>query len=133
VETEGASDGRRILVAEDRADLRRALARMLADRGYQVLEAEDGADALDVARREALDLVVADVVMPRMTGPELVTELRKSRPDLKALLISAHPGHPALGARSLPPGIEIVLKPFRPDELLLRIRRLLSGDADAQA
>lgn len=133
VETERSSNGRRILVAEDRAELRRALARMLADRGYRVLEAADGADALHVARLEALDLVVADVVMPRMTGPELVTELRKSRPDLKALLISAHPGHPEPGAPALPPGVEIVTKPFRPEDLLLRIRRLLSGETNAQA
>ena len=81
-----------VLLVEDEEAVRSFAARALASRGYQVLEASTGADALEVMENHdgPLDLVVSDVVMPEMDGPTLLKELRKRNPDLKIIFISGY-------------------------------------------
>ncbi len=81
-----------VLLVEDEAAVRSFAARALGQRGYQVLEATTGAEALDVfaAHGGAVDLVVSDVVMPEMDGPTLMEKLRAKRPDVKIIFISGY-------------------------------------------
>ncbi len=82
----------KILLVEDEEAVRAFAARALTSRGYTVLEASTGAEALDVMDEEEgeIDLVVSDVVMPEMDGPSLLVELRKARPDLKIIFVSGY-------------------------------------------
>jgi CheY-like chemotaxis protein len=81
-----------ILVVEDDAEVRKLAAEMLARQGYAVLEASSGSEALRLWQRQAnsIDLVLTDVIMPAMAGPELAAVLRSERPDLKVLYMSGY-------------------------------------------
>jgi two-component system cell cycle sensor histidine kinase/response regulator CckA len=81
-----------ILLVEDEEGLRALNARGLASRGYTVLEAGNGVEAIDVleGRGGAVDLVVSDVVMPEMDGPTLLKELRRRNPDMKVIFVSGY-------------------------------------------
>ena len=64
---------------------------MLADNGYQALIAEDGATALDIARSDCkIDLLLTDIVMPKMGGPELADRLQQMHPDLRVVFMSGY-------------------------------------------
>jgi two-component system cell cycle sensor histidine kinase/response regulator CckA len=81
-----------VLLVEDEDAVRSFAARALGQRGYNVLEAGTGAEALEVfnAQKGEVDLVVSDVVMPEMDGPTLMKELRAKRPDLKIIFMSGY-------------------------------------------
>jgi two-component system cell cycle sensor histidine kinase/response regulator CckA len=81
-----------ILLVEDEEGLRALNARGLASRGYTVLEAGNGVEAIDVLEKsdKQVDLVVSDVVMPEMDGPTLLRELRTRNPDLKIIFVSGY-------------------------------------------
>jgi PAS domain S-box-containing protein len=112
----------RILVVEDRDELRELLRSALAEAGYRVLVASDGIEALALDVRDRIDLVVTDVVMPRMSGTALVAALRENRPGLRALFISANtaelPGPDDSRDR-------LLSKPFRIQELKRAVREVL--------
>jgi PAS domain S-box-containing protein len=80
-----------VLVVEDRPELRELLRSALADAGYRMVVAADGLEALALDVRDRVDVVVTDVVMPRMGGVALVAALREKRPELRALYVSGHP------------------------------------------
>ncbi len=116
-----------ILLAEDDASVRRLVVVELTRRGYTVLEAEDGRDALDLLLREKdrVDMLVTDVVMPRMNGADLAKEVGRVRPGLKILFISGHPER--AGAGLDPTGItNLLMKPFTADTLAARISDMMS-------
>jgi signal transduction histidine kinase len=115
-----------ILLVEDDAGLRRAALRTLTARGYTVLEARDGEEALQVAAGHAgeIQLVVTDVVMPRMAGPKLVSELRLSR-KFKVIYVSGYT-FDMLDPRAMEDG-SFLSKPFSPDELLGLIQLALAS------
>ncbi len=80
-----------ILLVEDEEGLRQLNARGLASRGYTVLEAGNGVEAIEVLERsDGVDLVVSDVVMPEMDGPTLLRELRTRNPELKIIFVSGY-------------------------------------------
>jgi two-component system cell cycle sensor histidine kinase/response regulator CckA len=81
-----------VLLVEDEEGLRALNARGLKSRGYSVIEAGNGVEAIEALAREGggVDLVVSDVVMPEMDGPTLLKELRKSNPDLKIIFVSGY-------------------------------------------
>jgi two-component system, cell cycle sensor histidine kinase and response regulator CckA len=81
-----------ILLVEDEEGLRQLNARGLASRGYTVLEAANGVEAIEVLERHdgKVDLVVSDVVMPEMDGPTLLRELRRRNPALKIIFVSGY-------------------------------------------
>jgi len=122
-ESLGNGRGERILVAEDRPDVRAIVNATLVEAGYSVTLAADGIEALALGGAGAIDLVVSDVVMPSMNGIELVKALREKRPALRAVLLSGHPGELA----ELPSRTELLRKPFRAAELLAAVRDQLGG------
>jgi CheY-like chemotaxis protein len=114
-----------ILLVEDEDAVRRLARGILERAGYRVLEAQDGAAALELADScpERIDLLLSDVVMPRLGGYELAQRLRTRRPELRTLLVSGYPGErrAAPGAASVP----VLEKPFSEESLLDRVRDVL--------
>ena len=118
-----------ILVAEDDAQVRSVLARSLRDYGYRVLEAGDGAEALEVASKEAVppSLVVADVVMPRLNGQQLSTELLNRWPELPVLFISGYTNLDSVSRGLVDEGREFLQKPIEPQVLARKVRAMLEA------
>ncbi len=120
--------GETILLVEDEEKVREAGRETLETLGYRVLAAANGREALEVYRSAAgVDLVVTDIVMPEMGGKELVRELKKTNPYLKAVAIT---GHAAEGIQELrKEGIlDIIQKPLDVNTLAQVIRRVLDAD-----
>ncbi len=118
---EGGSE--RILVVEDRAELRALVREALVDAGYHVSVAADGVEALALAAGDRIDLVVSDVVMPRMGGRALIEALREKRPELRALFVSGYPADLA----SFGDGDRLLRKPFRAEDLRRAVREALDA------
>jgi two-component system cell cycle sensor histidine kinase/response regulator CckA len=118
-----------ILLAEDEPAVRELLEGVLRAQGFQVLSAPSGPEALRLARAHpgTIDLVVTDVVMPGMTGPELFRELAAERPRLRALLVSGYTDQALDPYGGLPPGAAFLQKPFTAIELVGQVRKLLDG------
>jgi len=118
------SESGTILVVEDEAEVRKYVVSVLAARKYRVIQAADGVEALQILEREGqpIDLLLTDVVMPRLNGMELVTELERMRPDTKVLYMSGYLNN----TEAQPPeSAQIVRKPFQPDELAAAVRTAL--------
>ncbi|HEY6219180.1 MAG TPA: response regulator [Gemmatimonadaceae bacterium] len=118
-----------ILLVEDEASVRNVVSRSLKSRGYQVLEAKNGEDALTVAERHnaPIHLVITDVVMPEMDGAELYRNLRRWYPRMRILLISGY-SKGAIPPEALEAGSNsaFLAKPFTLEQLGAEVRRLLS-------
>jgi CheY-like chemotaxis protein/two-component sensor histidine kinase len=121
-----------VLLAEDDRSVRRLVVTELKRRGFTVLDAEDGVAALEILRKEPdrVDILVTDVVMPRMNGADLAKEAGRIRPGLKILFISGHPER--AGAGLDPTGVtNLLMKPFTADTLAARIKELISGKKES--
>src|SRR5579883_3244821 len=117
-----------ILLVEDEEGLRALNARGLSSRGYTVLEASNGVDAIEVLEREGhVDLVVSDVVMPEMDGPTLLKELRRRDPALKVIFVSGYAEEAF--AKNLPSGEQyaFLAKPFTLKQLVAEVKKTLAG------
>ena len=116
-----------ILLVEDESTLIHLVRKVLQNRGYTVQTAGDGQEALDLVASTGLhcDLLVTDVVMPRMGGPELAARLRRGRPDLKVLYISGYTDSVLLQRGLVEGEVDLVPKPFSPAELLTKVREVL--------
>ena len=113
-----------ILIVDDKASVRRMLQDYLSERGFRVVEAEDGREALFVARHEKPDLILLDIMMPEMDGYEFIRVYRKER-DVPIILLTAK-----LEETDKVLGLELgaddyVTKPFGMNELVARIRAVL--------
>ncbi len=106
-----------VLLVEDAHELRAVLATILQGLGYVVLVARDVEHALELSSRRAIDLLLTDVVMPRMRGPELAERVRALQPRAKVLFMS---GYAEAGASDHPSGPWLI-KPFSPEELARRV------------
>ncbi|HVU76948.1 MAG TPA: PAS domain S-box protein [Gaiellaceae bacterium] len=118
-----------ILLVEDEAVVRQLVAEILETSGYSVLPAGDGPSALEILRRHngAVDLLVTDVVMPGMSGPEVATAVTAMRPGTQVLYISGYTDQ-AIGHHGvLEPGIAFLQKPFSADDLARKVRNVLDG------
>ncbi len=116
-----------ILIVEDDELLRTMIARVLSRNGYTTSEAADGAQAEEraLAQGQAFDLLLVDVGLPGLSGPEVVERLRQRWPIVKVLFMSGF-GRAALAERGLRPGPHLLEKPFSPPSLLERIEALLA-------
>jgi CheY-like chemotaxis protein len=116
-----------ILLAEDEDELRRLVARELGWRGYRVTQASGGEEALEVAGSlgEQVDLLVTDVVMPKMSGVELARRLTERWPSLPVLFVSGHLQGGRAIREDLAEGSELLAKPFTPDQLARRVRQVI--------
>jgi PAS domain S-box-containing protein len=120
-----------VLVVEDEDELRRLAVRELEERGYLVLAAADGVEALAVARslERSIDLLVTDVVMPEMNGVELAESLVDLWPSVAVLFMSGHLDEGAMERHPLDPDADLLPKPFTPDQLGRRARLALDRAA----
>jgi len=121
-----------ILVAEDDPALRKLIRITLEHKSYKVLEAKDGREALSICEGYAgpIDLIVTDLVMPRLTGLQLKEKAVVLRPKTKFLLISGYADDSVNKIGELASNSDFLEKPFLPNELATRVSELLSEDAD---
>jgi two-component system, cell cycle sensor histidine kinase and response regulator CckA len=119
-----------ILLVEDETSVRELAARALREHGYTVLEASQPDEALAVASAqppESIQLLLTDVVMPRMSGKALAEELVKLRPGLKTLFISGYTDNAIVHHGRLDPGVAFLPKPFSPATLARKVREILDS------
>jgi PAS domain S-box-containing protein len=121
--------GTTILLAEDDEIMRGLTRQLLQEHGYTVLEADDGKSALEIvhSHRGPIDLLLTDVVMRRMSGPELVEHLHASHPDLKVVFMSGYTGELMSEREVLKRGVTLLEKPFSRTSLLNTIHTTLGG------
>jgi PAS domain S-box-containing protein len=120
-----------ILLVEDEPQLRGLAARILRSRGYSVLEAGDGREALRLLEnpRGRIDLLLTDVVLPKMGGRALADRATALRPGLRVLFMSGYTDDVILQHRLLEQGIALLQKPFTADAIARKVRETLDVDA----
>jgi two-component system, cell cycle sensor histidine kinase and response regulator CckA len=118
-----------VLLVEDETIVRELVREILERDGYRVISAPTPADALDASRAadDSIDLLLTDIVMPGMSGPEVAQTLAESRGDLKVLYMSGYSDELAAERGLLQPGTAFIQKPFRAEELTEKIRSLLDA------
>jgi len=123
-----SSNGNTILIVEDNEGVRALTVRLLADAGYKVFEGCDGVDALDTLRSlpEPVDLLISDVMMPRMNGSELATHFHRLQPGTPVLLMSGYMDEDTV-RRSFSEPDAVLAKPFTADALFSRVRDLIGA------
>jgi CheY-like chemotaxis protein len=122
-----------ILLVEDEDMLRGLIRELLELKGFTVLEACQGLEALAIIKgRGPVDLVLTDVVMPHMSGSELIDRLREDQPDLKVVFMSGYTGASNASIhRSLEmPGVAFLQKPFRLNHLITVVEDLMGVKAN---
>lgn len=120
----------KILIAEDEADMRKIIRLYLEKEGYEVTAAADGSEALDKLCEQHFDLVIADWMMPRMSGIELLEQIKSLSIQVKTMLLTAK-GEVRDEITGLTCGAdEYVRKPFEPQVLMLRVKKLLQTEAE---
>jgi two-component system cell cycle sensor histidine kinase/response regulator CckA len=119
-----------LLLVEDEPMILQLISRELEKLGYIILSANDGIEALEVVKQTTvkIDLVVTDVVMPRLGGRELVTRLQQQQPGIKALFMSGYAENAIAHQGELQRGLHFIQKPYSPDELARRIREVLDAE-----
>ncbi|MHC4820931.1 MAG: response regulator transcription factor [Planctomycetota bacterium] len=122
-----------VLVVEDDPAIRRGLVDALSYRGFRVREAEDGRTGLETALGAELDLVLLDVLLPEMDGFSVLEELRRAKPRLPVIMVTAR-GMESDTVRGLSAGADdYVVKPFSAKELLARVDAVLRRSAERPA
>ncbi|MBE0659364.1 MAG: PAS domain S-box protein [Bryobacteraceae bacterium] len=116
-----------VLVVEDEAEALNYVATVLNSHGYRVIAAANAGEALLLAERgnDPIDLLLTDVVMPNLSGPQLVDRLANILPALKVLYMSGYTGDAMTDRGILEEGAKLITKPFRPAELAARVREAL--------
>ena len=118
-----------VLLVEDEDPVRKFGARALRNKGYTVIEAESGEAALDVIRNaaERIDLLITDVVMPRLDGPGLVREVRETRPDIKVIFISGYAEDAFRQRLDRDSDIDFLSKPFSLKQLATKVKEVIAA------
>ena len=132
MEGHAAGDGRKhvtIMVVDDNALVRGLVEEMLRVKGYVVLAPTDCEEALRLAEAHpgGIDLLVTDVIMPEMTGPDLARRLCGVRPQLRVLFMSGYAGGSAGELDGFVRGARLLLKPFTPEHLLSEVEAALAA------
>ena len=117
-----------VLICDDEPSLRE-LIRVSLDGAYSFAEADDGEESLEIARRLRPDVVILDMMMPRLSGLEVLTELRRDEAlsDIRVIVLTAQPG---ARDEALREGADLVMvKPFEPDEITAAVEEVLAERA----
>jgi two-component system cell cycle sensor histidine kinase/response regulator CckA len=116
-----------LLLVEDEQDVRHLIQRMLEQNGYRVLSAANGREGCEVFERHASEiaLVISDVLMPELTGPEMAKRINKLRPDMKFLFVSAT-SETGANPQAFPRSAALLQKPFLQEDLLRLVRDQLT-------
>jgi two-component system cell cycle sensor histidine kinase/response regulator CckA len=124
-----ARGGEVVLLVEDQPEVRQVARRMLQLQGYQVLEARDGPEALEVQTRHVgpIDILITDVIMPGMSGRHLAEQLTALRPGLPVLFLSGHTGDAVLSRGVREESVAFLAKPFSADDLARKVREVLDS------
>ena len=131
VRSAAAGDGVTVLLVEDDAAVRALVDQILRRRGYAVLVANDANQAIAVAasHRAEIDVLISDVVMPGVSGIDLVRRLKSADPALRAILMSGYNEHAALDDLERDTSVRFLQKPFSADDLAAAVERLLRETA----
>jgi two-component system, cell cycle sensor histidine kinase and response regulator CckA len=118
-----------VLLVEDEEEVRSAVGESLQMRGYSVLRARHGREALMICRRHEgpIHLLLTDVVMPQMTGPELAQRISLLRPEIKVLYVSGYTSDALAQHNMIAPGTAFLQKPFTPEALARQVRAVLDS------
>jgi CheY-like chemotaxis protein len=114
---------------EDEEPVRRLLTHILRHRGYRVIDASGGEEALALFDHhgDSIQLLLTDMVMPKMSGRELCERLRALRPNLKVVFMSGYTDDILVRTGGISPGMSFLQKPLRPDTLTAAIRAALDS------
>jgi PAS domain S-box-containing protein len=117
-----------ILLAEDNTEVRESTMALLEEFGYTVIEAVNGEDAINIYRdnKDAIDLVLLDMIMPKKNGKEVYDKIKEMRPDLKVLFMSGYTANVPDKIMTHEEGLDIISKPFTKNDFLKRVREALS-------
>ncbi len=120
----------RIIIAEDEAHIIRILSMWLQRNGHEILEARNGKMALDIARREEVDMLITDVHMPTMMGFELVEKLRTElKKNIPVMVLSSSCERGRIETTLAPHNVRVYPKPFTPSRIVAEIDDMLSAHA----
>jgi len=126
----GPGGSETVLVVEDQDEVRNFVVRALASRGYCVLQATDGSQALALAESHSgvIDVLVTDVVLPGMNGRELADRFRIGRPCTKVIYTSGYPQDLIAHRGVLPDDISYIPKPYTADQIVAKVRETIGRD-----
>ncbi len=118
-----------ILLVDDEDSIRDFLSSILKELGYKVIEASNGLEALYIFQKvsEKIHLLISDITMPKMSGPELAAELRELQPDIRALFISGNIDNEFIREQEKNPNIDFLQKPFTYDSIISKVRESLKN------
>jgi CheY-like chemotaxis protein len=118
-----------ILLVEDEAVVRDLVCEILRESGYVVLSANSGTDAMKITAEhiKSIDLLITDVVMPEMSGPELANTLRRARGEMRILYMSGYTDDAVLVRQGLPENSAFIRKPYTPQQFLQKVRESLDA------
>ena len=124
-----------ILVVEDNPPVRNVTCAVLRKHGYHVLSASSGKEAIRLVKdhQSEIQLIIADVLMPEMSGPETVQNVRDLRPDIKVLFMSGHTGEEIRDGKIEELQAGFIQKPFKLSHLITRIQNLIKGDQSSSS
>lgn len=122
-----------ILIVEDEAEVLEVVSNTLKSAGYNVLEAQNGPMALQIAKDQptAINMVLTDIIMPGMNGGEMVRQLKEFKPGIHALYMSGYTKYTVVGPGNLESVDSFIWKPFLPGDLLKKVREVLDGTGEA--
>jgi two-component system, cell cycle sensor histidine kinase and response regulator CckA len=118
-----------ILLVEDTASLREVTKEFLQIAGYTVLEASSGGEALDLIQQvsQPIHLLLTDVIMPGMSGPDLAKSLQALYPSLQVLYMSGYADNRIIQKGGIDPGTNLLSKPFTRDKLTTKVREIIGS------
>ncbi len=118
-----------VLLIEDDDQLRKTIRRVLESRGYTVIDTSGSAEAIEYceSHQDHIDLVLSDMVMPDMSGPETVEHIQQHRPGAKVLFMSGYSDHAVFRDRSTQGQVNFIQKPFMPQDLAVKVRQVLDS------
>jgi two-component system, cell cycle sensor histidine kinase and response regulator CckA len=116
-----------VLVVDDDRPVRALMRAILVQNGFDALEAKSGSEALQIAANERVDLVLTDVVMPGMSGLELISHLKERGLEKRWLLVSGYPGEAFTNAHGLNERLPLLRKPFTAEQLLRTIHEIFDS------